>query len=52
MTLIIIIFVLIGGLIVWAAYKSGWEWKATIAAVASFLGAVWAAFLAIGNPTP
>ena len=47
MTLIVLLLA-IAALIGWAAYQNGWEWKATIAALASFLGAVWAAFTEIG----
>lgn len=51
MTLIILLLA-IGALIGWAAYKSNWEPKATIAAVIAFLGAIWAAFWDIGALSP
>ena len=50
--LLIGIFLIIFAFIGYAAWKSNWEPKATIAAVLSFLGAVWAAFQSIGTPTP
>lgn len=50
--LLVIILIVIGGLIGYAAYKSNWDPKATVAAVATFAVAVWQAFTNIGAPSP
>lgn len=46
------ILLIIAALILWAAYRNGWDWRATVAALAAFIAAIWQAFVQLGTPSP
>ena len=52
MIILIVLLLAIAALIAWTAYSHNWDWRATVAAIAAFLAAIWAAFGNLGVPTP
>lgn len=48
MTILIVLLLAIAALVAWVAYSHKWDWRATVAAIAAFLVAIWAAFGNLG----